>query len=91
MRSLEPRIAAHRAALRGRLSTALSLALAPAPAHGTGSVAAAAAGPRSNAAALHALHAAADLGEATTAEAVVRSVTVAPLVERLVGEHKAQG
>ncbi|GLC45905.1 hypothetical protein PLESTF_000710900 [Pleodorina starrii] len=86
VRSLEPRIAAHRSALRGRLAAALALSLAPA-APG----AAASAGPRSTAAALHALHAAADLGEAATAEGAVRSVVVAPLVERLVGEHKAQG
>ncbi|EFJ51678.1 component of oligomeric golgi complex 2 [Volvox carteri f. nagariensis] len=85
VRSLEPRIAAHRAALRSRLATALALALAPAP-PGEGS--AAPSGPRSIAAALHALHAAADLGEAATADAAVRSVVVAPLVERLVGEHK---
>ncbi|PNH09416.1 Conserved oligomeric Golgi complex subunit 2 [Tetrabaena socialis] len=67
VRSLEPRIAAHRSALRGRLSGALTAALAD----------------RNTAAALHALHAAADLGEAGPAEAAVRSVVVAPLVDRL--------
>ncbi|GIL63172.1 hypothetical protein Vafri_17283 [Volvox africanus] len=90
VRSLEPRITAHRAALRGRLSTALALALTPAPA-ADGNSASPSPGPRSTTAALHALHAAADLGEAATAEAVVRSVVVAPLVERQVGEHKMQG
>ncbi|GIL88600.1 hypothetical protein Vretimale_19142 [Volvox reticuliferus] len=90
VRSLEPRITAHRAALRGRLSTALALALTPAPA-ADGSPASPSSCPRSITAALHALHAAADLGEAATAEAVVRSVVVAPLVERQVGEHKARG
>eukprot|EP00198_Chlamydomonas_reinhardtii_P005891 XP_001695227.1 component of oligomeric golgi complex 2 [Chlamydomonas reinhardtii] len=49
VRSLEPRIAAHRAALRGHL------------------------------------------GEAEAAEGAVRRVVVAPLVDRLIAEHKAHG
>lgn len=99
MRSLEPRIAAHRAALRGRLSAALTAALAPAAAPpGTsnggangGANGGGGGGPRNTAAALHALHAAADLGEAEAAEGAVRRVVVAPLVDRLIAEHKAHG
>ncbi|KAG2428415.1 hypothetical protein HXX76_011535 [Chlamydomonas incerta] len=93
IRSLEPRIASHRAALRGRLSAALTAALAPAPPGGGSAANGAAAngGPRNTAAALHALHAAADLGEAEAAEGAVRRVVVAPLVERLITEHKAHG
>ncbi|KAG2451026.1 hypothetical protein HYH02_004295 [Chlamydomonas schloesseri] len=102
VRSLEPRIAAHRAALRGRLSAALTAALqaapAPPPANGGGGGGGGAngganggGGPRNTAAALHALHAAADLGEVEAAEGAVRRVVVAPLVERLIAEHKAHG
>ncbi|KXZ52971.1 hypothetical protein GPECTOR_8g343 [Gonium pectorale] len=88
VRALEPRIAGHRAALRGRLKAALAAALAPAPAPQPAG-AAPGGGPRSVAAALHALHAAADLCEPGEAEGVVRSVVVAPMVERLIAEHKS--
>ncbi|KAG2501945.1 hypothetical protein HYH03_000443 [Edaphochlamys debaryana] len=89
VRSLEPRIASHRAALRGRLSAALSAALGALPgSQGGGPLKR---GPTNTAAALHALHAAADLGEAEAAEAAVRSVVVAPLVDKLISDHKALG
>lgn len=75
IRALEPRIASHRASLSGRLSSALSAALAR----------------RNHPAALHCLAAYADLGDAAPAEAAVRSVVVAPLLDRLIREHKAHG
>ncbi len=73
MRSLAPRISAHRTALSGRLSSCLSAALASG----------------NTPAAVHALHAAADLGETAPAEAAVRTVVVGPLVEKLIAEHKS--
>lgn len=79
VRALEPRIAAYRAALTGRLSAALAAALS---AH------------RGDpAAALHCLAAYADMGEGAPgdAAAIVRTAVVAPLVERLIRDHKSAG
>ncbi|GFR52955.1 hypothetical protein Agub_g15628, partial [Astrephomene gubernaculifera] len=115
VRSLEPRIASHRAALRDRITAALAAALAPpspappspasaatdSPAGGDTAAGSSTPNPQPPqppapsatrlAAALHALHAAADLGESGAAEGAVRRVLVAPLVERVLAEHKAAG
>jgi len=73
VRAMEPRIAAARKEVCGHLATALAAAL-------TG---------HAHAAALHCLHAYAELGESAPAEAALRQHVVAPVVERLVGEYKA--
>ena len=69
---MEPRLAAHRSELERHLSSALEAALQG----------------RNTAAALHCLHGYVELGEAGPAEAALRRVIVAPVVTRLVLEHK---
>ncbi|KAL6757491.1 hypothetical protein V8C86DRAFT_2624124 [Haematococcus lacustris] len=73
VKALEPKIAAARAELAAYLATALEAALLAG----------------SHAAALHCLHAYAELGQAGPAEAAVRKLVVAPAVESVLHDHKA--
>ncbi|KAJ9508887.1 hypothetical protein QJQ45_028206 [Haematococcus lacustris] len=73
VKALEPKVAAARAELSAHLATALEAALLAG----------------SHAAALHCLHAYAELGQAGPAEAAVRKLVVAPAVESVLHDHKA--